>query len=70
MVAICKIGRDFVKEFIEKLLYIFLLFAVFTVCLFGMAFLRNTTGIGVEWQMLIVLGVAGLWQGSEKIAKK
>ncbi len=54
------------KEFVEKLLYIFLLFAAFTVCLFGMAFLRNTTGVGVEWQMLIVLLLAALWQGLER----
>lgn len=58
------------KSFIEKLTYILLLFAVFTVCLFGMAFLRNTTGIGVEWQMLIVLGVAILWQATEKMKSK
>ena len=51
MVAIDKVGRDFVKSFIEKLTYILLLFAVFTVCVFGMAFLRNTIGIGVEWQL-------------------
>lgn len=54
------------KTFVEKLLYIFLLFAVFTVCLFGMAFLRNTTGIGVEWQMLIAIALAALWQTGEK----
>ena len=54
------------KGYIEKLLYIFLLFAVFTVCLFGMAFLRNTTGVGVEWQMLIVIDLAALWQAGEK----
>lgn len=54
------------KTFVEKLLYIFLLFAVFVVCLFGMAFLRNTTGIGVEWQMLIVIALAALWQAGEK----
>lgn len=58
------------KSFIEKLTYILLLFAVFTVCLFGMAFLRNTTGVGVEWQMLIVLGVAILWQATEKMKSK
>lgn len=54
------------KTFVEKLLYIFLLFAVFVVCLFGMAFLRNTTGLGVEWQMLIVIALATLWQVGEK----
>lgn len=54
------------KSFIEKLTYILLLFAVFTVCLFGMAFLRNTTGIGVDWQMLILLVAAALWQAAEK----
>lgn len=54
------------KTFVEKLLYIFLLFAVFTVCLFGMAFLRNTTGVGIEWQMLIVIALAALWQALEK----
>lgn len=58
------------KNFIEKLTYILLLFAVFIVCLFGMAFLRNTLGIGVEWQMLIVLGVAILWQATEKMKSK
>lgn len=54
------------KTFVEKLIYIFLLFAVFVVCLFGMAFLRNTTGVGVEWQMLIVIALAALWQAGEK----
>lgn len=54
------------KTFVEKLIYIFLLFAVFVVCLFGMAFLRNTLGLGVEWQMLIVLLLAALWQAGEK----
>lgn len=54
------------KSFIEKLTYILLLFAVFTVCLFGMAFLRNTLGIGVDWQMLIVISLAALWQAAEK----
>lgn len=54
------------KSFIEKLIYILLLFAVFTVCLFGMAFLRNTMGIGVEWQMLILLAIAAVWQEAEK----
>ena len=54
------------KSFIEKLTYILLLFAVFTVCLFGMAFLRNTLGIGVEWQMLILLAIATVWQAAEK----
>lgn len=54
------------KSFIEKLIYIFLLFAVFVVCLFGMAFLRNTLGLGVEWQMLIVIALAALWQAGEK----
>jgi hypothetical protein len=54
------------KTFVEKLLYIFLLFAVFVVCLFGMAFLRNTLGLGVEWQMLIAIALAALWQTGEK----
>lgn len=54
------------KTFVEKLIYIFLLFAVFVVCLFGMAFLRNTLGLGVEWQMLIVIALAALWQALEK----
>lgn len=54
------------KTFVEKLLYIFLLFAVFVVCLFGMAFLRNTLGLGVEWQMLIAIALAALWQAGEK----
>ena len=58
------------KSFIEKLTYILLLFAVFVVCLFGMAFLRNTTGVGVEWQMLVALGVAILWQATEKMKSK
>ena len=58
------------KSFVEKLICIFFLFAVFVVCLFGMVFLRNTTGIGVEWQMLIVLGVAILWQATEKMKSK
>ena len=57
------------KSFVEKLLYIFLLFAVFMVCLFGMAFLRNTLGIGVEWQMLIVIALAALWQAGERMGK-
>lgn len=54
------------KSFIEKLTYILLLFAVFTVCLFGTAFLRNATGVGVEWQMLIAIALAALWQAGEK----
>lgn len=54
------------KDYIEKLIYLFLLFAVFVVCLFGMTFLRNTLGLGVEWQMLIVISLAALWQAGEK----
>lgn len=57
------------KTFVEKLIYIFLLFAVFTVCLFGMAFLRNTLGLGVEWQMLIAIALAALWQAGERMGK-
>lgn len=57
------------KGYIEKLLYIFLLFAVFVVCLFGMAFLRNTLGLGVEWQMLIAIALATLWQAGERMGK-
>lgn len=57
------------KEFIEKLLYIFLLFAVFMVCLFGMAFLRNTLGIGVEWQFFIILLTAIAWEIIERVSK-
>lgn len=54
------------KSFIEKLTCILFLFAVFVVCLFGMAFLRNMTGVGVEWQMLIAIALAALWQAGEK----
>lgn len=54
------------KSFIEKLTCILFLFAVFVVCLFGMAFLRNTLGLGVEWQMLIAIALAALWQAGEK----
>ena len=57
------------KTFVEKLIYIFLLFAVFTVCLFGMAFLRNTLGLGVEWQMLIAIALAAIWQAGERVGK-
>lgn len=58
------------KGFIEKLLYILLLFAVFIICLFGMAFIRNVTGLGVEWQMLIAISAAALWQFVEKHLEK
>ena len=55
---------------IEKVVYLFLLFAVFIVCLFGMAFLRNTLGIGVEWQMFILFAIAAVWQAAEKWKRK
>lgn len=58
------------KGFIEKLLYILLLFSVFIVCLFGMAFIRNATGLGMEWQMLIAIFSAALWHYAEKHLKK
>lgn len=50
------------KSFVEKLAYILLLSSVFTVCLFEMVFLRNTLGIGVGGQMLILLAIAAVWQ--------
>lgn len=54
------------KTFVEKLIYIFFLFAVFVVCLFGMAFLRNILGINVGWQLLLILLLAALWQAGER----